>query len=184
MKLLCGAIACALCILACLSGLPSETSAQTVFEIADEARGWLCYLYEDPFDIYVWAYPDTAGLACARYQFILPENMTVLSMIVNPEHTTIDGTLVGPPGMTICFPACQRDLIWTVKYQCTFISTYCSSFDLVAHEGFSEIQISYFSGPDEYHKAWPVWDFGYPGPDCPCPANEETSWGAIKAMYK
>lgn len=181
----CKAMVCALCVCACLAVFPSKVYSQAVLEISTGARDWLCELYyQDPFDAFVWAVPDTADMVCLRFQFVPPENVTILATIVNPAFSSIEGSLSGPPGMTVCSQACHGGWTWVVKYTYTFSTRYCSVFGLIPHDDFSEIQVSYCSAPAEFYTAYSSWGDMYPGPDCPCPANEETSWGAIKGMYR
>ena len=176
------AIVCALCISLCLTIVPIDASAQAWLAVLDEYQHIFCDGYEDQYDVYVWVYPDTAGVVCAEYQFILPEYMTAISTEINPAHSTFDGALEGSPGMTICFQDCQMEPVWAVKYICAIITGPCSSFEIIGHEVSGDIRATTCSEPDSYRSA--ITYCYHPSPCCTCPSNEETSWGAIKGMYK
>ncbi len=175
-------IVCALCISLCLSIGPTDAFAQAWLAVLDEYQHWFCDGYEDQYDVYVWLYPDTAGIVCAEYQFILPDYLIVLTTEINPIYSAIDGTLEGPPGMTICFQNCQMDPVWTVKFHCTTGPGYCSPFEIIEHEISGDVRATTCSEPDSYQSAITYWY--YSSPCNTCPATGKTSWGAIKGMYK
>ena len=179
---LCGAVICALCISLCLNIVSTDASAQAWLAVLDQSQHWFCDGYKDQYDVYVWVYPDTAGVVCAEYQFILPEYMLALSTEINPAYSSVDGTLEGPPGVTICFQDCQIGPVWTVKHHCAIITGYCSPFEIIGHEVSGEIRATTCSEPDSYRGALTYWY--HPSPCSTCPGTEETSWGAIKQLYK
>lgn len=177
-----GALVCALCIGLCFCIVPTDAVAETWLLVLDEYQGYFCNGYEDLYDVYVWAYPDTAGFVCIEYQFILPDYMAALSTEINPAYSTVAGTLEGPPGVTICFQECQMEPVWTVRYHCAIIEGYCSPFEIIEHEDSGNVRATTCSEPDSYQDAIACWY--NPSPCSTCPANEESSWGAIKGMYR
>lgn len=174
---------CALCVGLSVCVVPTDAFAGAWFDVLDKDMHWLCSNYEDVFDVYIWMAPDTAGVVCAEYQFVLPVNMVTLSVQINPAVDSAEGTYEGPPGLKVCFHECQRDPVWVTKIECTFSTRYCSNFQIIAHEVGGDVRVSSCADPDSFKGAY-YSEWGYMGPDCPCPANEETSWGAIKALSR
>ena len=175
-------IVCALCISLCLDVVPPDVAATAWLDVLDENANWLCMVYGDPYEVYVWIFPDTSGVICSEFQFNVPDNVTVVSTEINPAYSSEIGTRVGPPGVTICFQECQRDPFWIIKYQCT-LPTRCALFHIINHEIGGDVRVSSCAVPDSLRSAY-YSEWGYSGPLCLCPSTEESSWGAIKGMYK
>jgi hypothetical protein len=118
------------------------------------------------------------GIECAEYKILLPENVNLISVEANPAVSGASGS-IDDPGVAFCFPQCQYDPVWTHRVICEVTDNNQTFIFPDYYEG---------SGPNE-------------GTDCSEPAGtgeirargpfgvnvpvavDESSWGAIKAVY-
>jgi hypothetical protein len=155
---------------------------------------WLCMLppYEGIlYDVYVWVNPDTAGVRCAEYMVVIspdpaPYELTLVSVTGNPICLTPEGNPLEDPGTVICSPDCQREIFWTHKLTFLPLSGHAyAMMDIAPHGESAEVRAVSCTEPDRpyislRYYAWD-WTTGIGGV---CPGIEETSWGAIKSMYR
>ena len=162
-----------------------------------EHMDWLCVVQVEegiPVEAYIWVRPDPSGISCVEYRVVLdawyeepPQSgMTLIASPPNPAALFVVGTPVDSIGTVVCFPGCQEDYFWSHKL--VFLPAFRGALvyvDIAPHGQSGEVRAVSCTEPDNpyislYHYIWD-WSAGIGGT---CPGTEETSWGAIKGMYK
>jgi hypothetical protein len=140
-----------------------------------------------PVEMWVWAKPDPGlGMICADFMVSYPINVIQSTTTYN---STIVSTYLGSigTGFTVCLNSCQYDWVW-IAHQLLYVydptQTKC---EIVNHPEAGAIQFyECTAGFPAYSVAsmprlWLNQDWG----PCEDPiAADETSWGAIKSIYK
>jgi hypothetical protein len=176
-----GVLVCVMCMGLCLGIAASDALSQAFLLVLDENQHYFCEGYEDQYDVYIWVYPDTAGVVCAEYQFILPSYMMPVTTEANPGCSVVEGTLEGPPGATVCFQSCRIEPVWTSRFHCLIVPGDCFPFEIIEHEVSGDVRVTTCSEPDSFRGAIAYWY--NPSPCCTCPGTEESTWGAIRLLY-
>jgi hypothetical protein len=163
----------------------SPASGIARFAIRGESGDWLCNYWPGPgelFEVFVFVYTDDEGVYCAEYKLLAPDNWTHVGTVGSPEISTQEGNPAGAPGVTVCFTQCQTAAFWMYKLIYTHVDGHCSLPETVAHDDTGGHLVRICLEPDYPESdAYGEWNVG---PNCLCPAVEETSWGAIKGMYR
>jgi hypothetical protein len=136
-----------------------------------------------PFTLWIWCMPSINGQICAEFMIIYPPN--VISSTVTQNDAIISVTLgdLGN-GMSVCYTGCQWGWNWPFRQAMYLTDTAPSWIGIGPHPDID---------PPIYQFA--NCDPGYPTEDInimnqlalnqPCVvAVEETSWGAIKSLYR
>ncbi len=155
------------------------------FYIRGESGRWLCWDSPGPgeqFDIYVYVNTDEEGVFCAEYKLLPPDNWVHITTVASPEVASQEGNPAGAPGVSVCFSECQTAAFWMYKLTYTHLDGYCSIPQTVVHDDTGVHQVRICLEPD--YPASEAYDDYNPGPNCTCPATDESSWGAIKEMYR
>ena len=155
---------------------------------ADAARDTFC-AWGAPvffFDMYVYCLPGDHGLKCAEFAILYPESGIFAGVATpNPALSVAQGNLAD--GMSCCFLECQWDWQWTHSQTIIVQDATPKIFEIIP----SPVPIP------------PVYQFAncdtipikYPKEPCTKFTNlyvntcgptavEETSWGAIKSLYR
>ena len=94
------------------------------------------------FDLWVWVLPGADGVMCAEYKLDLPTGLAVQTTEINPANCVVMGEAWGSPGISICFPECQTDWIWTAKLQLLLTDRIKRYLTVSEHEYAEAIHIS------------------------------------------
>lgn len=183
-------------VFSCPAGADHSLPAPWI-QALSENMDWLCGGQVEegvPAEVYFWVRPDAAGISCVEYRVVLDSwyeeppygGMFLIASPPNPAALFVVGTPVDSVGTVICFPECQEEFFWVHKL--VFIPAFRGAFvcvDIAPHGQSGEVRAVSCTGPDNpyinlYYYMWD-WSACIGGT---CPGIEETSWGAIKGMYK
>lgn len=140
-----------------------------------------------PVEMWVWAKPDpTLGMICADFAVSYPVNVITSTLTKNVTIISVD---IGDYwyGYTACMISCQYDWVWIghqLLYVCDPTQTRC---EIINHSDIYDIQFAACTpGYPVYSvPAMPrLWLNVGTGPCADPIAADETSWGAIKSIYK
>ena len=133
------------------------------------------------FVLWTWVQPGDDGMICVEYAMSVPPTCFVTGTTVNPAHSVALGDPVA--GVSICFPTCNTDWIWT--YQQNILPTVAGVpdfIDILPHPTAGAVQAANClpGYPIE-----PLIVFNNLGLNQDCyveDANETSSWGALKGL--
>ena len=130
-------------------------------------------------EMYIFVLPGDPGLKAAQFNIIYPSNVIKSTVTCNPDLLpTFDCT----EGICATFMSCHTDWVWT-HHQTLYVKDTTPSFiKLQPYPGEQYLLVSSCEdGYPEYHAR--LLNNLALNQECVI-ADEETSWGAIKDMYK
>jgi len=140
-----------------------------------------------PVDMWVWNLPGPLGQICAEFMVSYPPNVITSTITWNDPIISVTlGDLSS--GLSVCYISCYWDWNWTA-HQLLYVTdptpTYC---EIVPHP---EVGVYQFANCEPGYPTEPTTkltnlflNYGPGDPECEGTAVEETSWGAIKSLYK
>jgi len=155
---------------------------------ADEAHSTQCVngtgFY--PFTLWIWCWPSVRGQICAEFLVQYPAN--VITSTVTPNDAIISVTLGDlANGMSVCYVGCELDWNWPFQQ-----AMYCTdpTQTMITIGAHPDVGVYQFANCDSGYPTEPC--IAYPSlllnvlpDDCPeIVGTEETSWGAIKSLFK
>jgi hypothetical protein len=135
----------------------------------------------EQFAFFVWFEPRDLDINCVEYRIEFPPNVTVNSIITNPLFVSEEGFPVGLPGVSICLAVCEYNWFWTHQFICTVEDYECGWVMLWSYNDNANSFGMSCSNPEI--ESIIVFQGNIFGVNCST-ANKESSWGAIKGMYK
>ena len=182
-------------LILCLSSVPVQ--AQFISLWADSSMN-SCSVFPGPppnntFDMYIFIEPDARGIVGVEFSIVNPSPSLFLTPPGTPVFNPAAG-VVGPlgdffgNGITMAFRHCQYDPIWVARYNFT-------SFE--AGAVFFTLGVTTSSDPpvtqetiraaicDVPHTVVEAFAYNHFGINQACVVGtEESSWGAIKSLYR
>lgn len=139
-----------------------------------------------PLTFWIWCLPGADGQICAEFMIGMPAN--TIPSTVTPNAPLISVTLGDlDSGVSVCYVGCQDD--WNWCFQRTFYVTdgMQTVIEILGHPDTGLVQFANcLDGyPLEPATAYPLMLLNVLPDDCPeIVGTEETSWGAIKSLFK
>jgi len=132
------------------------------------------------FDLYVYCLPSEHGVMSVKFAISYPANVTQSSLTVNPGIAYTQGDLES--GINVQFQSCMYGWVWTHHQTLYITDTDPDWIYIVAHPGEGSY---YFTTCIDGYPSEGVMVVNHLAVNQPCViATEETSWGAIKSLYK
>ena len=155
---------------------------------ADEGRTTQCVSGEGFYSVsmWVWCLPGEKGQICAEFLVTYPLN-TIQSTVTwnDPLISVTLGDL--PSGLSVCYQECQWDWNWPC-YQLVYVTDPTQTvIEIGPHPDVAVYQFANCDPgyPVEPCTAYPSMLLNVLPEDCPeIVGTEETSWGAIKSLFK
>ncbi len=148
-----------------------------------------CDVYFDtplqPFDVYVFIDPDTGGVFAVEYKLeILPGHSSTSLTLAPFVSAAAIGSWTGSPGITAPFTECQTELTWIAHMTMEAPDLEPGFYTFQPHDDTGSLFVLICTGnrPEQPVTVYNV--FGYNESCMWYHATEETSWGAIKEMYR
>jgi hypothetical protein len=155
---------------------------------ADEYRSTQCVSGTGfyPFTIWVWCLPSMNGTMCAEFDIMYPANVITSTVTLNYDLAFWWDPFPGS-GISVCYFDCQYDWHW-LFYRAMYCTDETQTIIAIApHPDAGEYQFAncYPGYPIEPCIAYPAVLVNVLPEDCPeIIGTEETSWGAIKGLYR
>ena len=173
---------------------PSLSAADIpIITLWTDAEQSHCEFYTDTsnveFDIFVVLEPSPEGAFGAEYKISMPENHFMIdhepaSFVMYDPGAPNYGVPVGPPGASAPFTSCQTETVVIWRITCTASDIEPAQYWLGPHDTWGGFVVAICLNDRPLVEAI-TWNcYGY-NEWCGCSsAVEESSWGAIKAIYR
>ena len=154
---------------------------------ADEGHSECSFYSPAPYTqvtMYIYIFPSDVGMKLAEFAIVYPTNVIALTATPNSDITLSNGTLEG--GISVNFGNCHQEPVWTHTQGLLVMDSNPSVVELVYDPGLpAGKQYLTIASCEE---GFPTYEAVllnnlYLNQECVI-ANEETSWGAIKDLYK
>jgi hypothetical protein len=133
-----------------------------------------------PFTLWIWCSPGLEGQICAEFKIGYPANVIQSTMTTNPEISVTLGDLA--TGMSACYVSCQWGWNWPFQQTCYLTDTTPAFITIEAHP---EVGVYQFANCLPGYPTEDIFVMNHLALNQPCEiATEETSWGAIKSLYR
>lgn len=134
------------------------------------------------FEQFVWAWiPYDSGLSYITLRFLFPSNVDLSRRpVFNDLMTQLEVVDYGTGGSewTVLFAGCPSGWVWIFSQECTFLDTVESSVSIT--EAFSLARNCLF----EIHDIHLLNNLSLNDPGCAFVSVRESTWGAIKSIYR
>lgn len=157
---------------------------------ADEDRTRCEVIISEPytaFDVFVFLEPGVYGAFAVEYKLSVPPGHFSPAQTPNPvvSAATI-GAWCGSPGISAPFTSCQTERFWVCKMAMMSPDIEPGIYFLHPKEDTQFIGVAICPDPRPMVDAWVYGCFGYNDSCIYCGfnSNEETSWGAVKSIYR
>jgi hypothetical protein len=174
-----------------IATISSSTTQAQVFSLWGDEGMTTCEVHTaapyQPFNVFVFLEPGIDGAFYVQYKLkILPGHFSI-GQVINPvvsDAATI-GVWFGSPGISAPFTSCQVDLLWIVNLTMMAPNTTPGYYEIKANEDSQLIRVCPCVGPCgryDNDEGFVYNQFGF-NETC-IVSTEETSWGAIKSLYR
>ncbi len=136
-----------------------------------------------PFDVYVFLTPGDDGAFAAEYKLVGLPGHLVVDNEPAPFVSVTMGTPFGAPGISMGFLKCQTETVWVWKVVCMALDLYPGYYMMAPHDDTQFIGVAICPGDRPMVDGYGS-EFGYNILGWCRVATEESSWGAVKSMYK
>ena len=140
-----------------------------------------------PVEMWVWCLPGPQGTICSEFMVGYP--MNVIQSVVTWNDPIISVALGDlPSGLSICYIVCQYDWHWPAHQALYVTDPTQTLIEILPHPDAGAYQ---FANCEPGYPLEPATkltnlylNYGPADEECMGTAVEETSWGAIKSLYK
>jgi len=138
-----------------------------------------------PFEVYVFIDPDTGGVFAVEYklEILAGHYSTGLTLAPFVSGAAI-GSWTGSPGITAPFTECQTELTWIAHMTMEAPDLEPGFYTFQPHDDTGSLLVWICTGTRPEQPVTVYGAFGYNESCMWYYATEETSWGAIKDMYR
>jgi len=165
---------------------PGTAPECTVTDPTPGAReNWCITVAGEQFLMWVWALPGENSMKCAEFAVSYPPSgIFAGTACLNPAQSVAQGSLAG--GLSICFTDCNYDWQWIAVQPIFVMAPTALVFEIIEHPTTFPAPIYQFANCLEDYPKEPCILFTnlYVNGDCGPIATEESSWGAIKDLFK
>jgi hypothetical protein len=149
---------------------------------ADANHSITCYTGSSSFDLYVWWLPSSNGSMGTGYDLVLPANVTIASVTTSPAVANLIGCYcMDLGGFCAVFANCQADWVWSQRIRCNVLDEDPSAIEIIPCEGESSLSVANCVD----YSAEPVTSMNkFCVNQEPIIAIDESTWGAIKSLYR
>ena len=151
----------------------------------DMHESWCTSIIGAAFNMWIWALPGENGMKCAEFAIQYPTaGIFAGTVTVNPGKSATLGDL--PGGFSICYTECNWDWQW-IAYQSIFVMVGDPLvFEIIPSPIVYPLPVYQFANCNEGYPKEPCIKFTnlYVNGECGPIATEESSWGAIKDLFK
>ena len=141
-----------------------------------------------PFNIYVFLHPDDDGAYSVTFKISGPQGHVSPEQTPNPVVSgAAMGAWYGAPGIEAPFMNCKSELFWVVRLTMTAPDITPGFYGIFPHDDSQFMGVAICPGDRPLRAADRYNCFGYNDSCMWCwefYSTEETSWGAIKALYR
>lgn len=159
---------------------------------ADGERSSWCVNGEVPYtvELWVWVLPGGRGMICVEYGLSYPENVITGTYTMNPENVCSILPVIecGFPYEEDCFFECSWSWMWAMHQTIFVTDSNETMIEIIPNEYTGFLRVN---NCDEGYPPEPVIKFtnlyiNYEPdrPECLGTAADESSWGAIKSLYR
>ena len=176
-------IICVALSVVCLVAFPVHAQVFSLW--GDEAMTTIDVFVTGPFQqfsIYVFLHPDEDGAFAAEYKLSVPAGHFAITIIPNPVVSTQLGNWFGFPGISAAFIRCQTELFWIVNLTMMSADTVPGFYVLELHDDSQFLGVAICPYPRPLLDGY-IYNYFCFNTSC-WPATEESSWGAVKSMYR
>ena len=139
-----------------------------------------------PVTFWIWCLPGANDQICAEFMMSYPANVIASTVTTNDAIVSVTlGDLA--TGMSVCYDPCQTDWNWCFQQLIYVTDPTQTTIDVLGHPDTGLVQFANcLEGyPLEPATAYPSLLLNVLQQDCPeIVGTEETSWGAIKSIFK
>ena len=137
-------------------------------------------------EMWIWCWPSVRGQICAEFRVLYPANLIQSTVTSNTDIISVTlGDL--PAGMSVCYLACQTDWHWPFHQALWVTDATQTMIEIGSHPDAGVYQFANCNDgyPVEPCIAYPAMLINVAALDCPeILGTEDTSWGAIKSLFK
>ncbi len=143
------------------------------------------YFAESPPEqiaFFVWFYSEDPKVDCVEYRIELSPNLTLNNIITNPLINTEIGSPFEFPGVSVCSGGCPQTWFWTHQFIVT-VENWDRGHAWLRNYNDEQGYAQVCGQPDQEVPIYMYWEqefffINWTG------ATDESSWGAIKQLYK
>jgi hypothetical protein len=153
--------------------------------VLGDAYHSVCCIYPAayvPFSVWILWLPSARGMQAAAYNIALPSNVIVTSTVTNPAVEVRLGCI---GYFCTFFSACQNDWVWTHQFTCMVMAAgfgVPAAIGVVPASGSASIE---YASCEPGYPLEPVTVWTNLNLYQPCwVADEPSSWGAIKSLFR
>jgi len=137
------------------------------------------------FNVYVFLIPGADGAFAAEYKLTgLPGHFMIAHEPGPLASGATLGNPFGPPGFSVSFIMCLTEPTWVWKVECMAPDMDPGYYTLEPHDETGFFGVALCSGDRPLVDGWLYGQFGYNSDGWCRFGTEESSWGAIKALYQ
>ena len=133
------------------------------------------------FAFFVWFEPRDLDINCVEYRIEFPPNVTINAIVRSPFLLSESGSPDSFPGVSICLAVCEYNWFWTHQFICTVEDYECGWVMLWSYNDNATNYGKSCSNPEL--ESIILFQDPIFAVNCET-ATDESSWGAIKEMYK
>jgi hypothetical protein len=163
-----------------------------IFADTSRAANSVCTAQYESFEAWIWCLPSENGMQGAEFAVRFPADILTLNIVTNPVVNPVIGALAS--GIAFNLNYCQTDWVWTHCITLLPLAVLPSTIDIIPNPWAYPAPAHKFTTCEEagsgsnYYMVEPCINltplYFCWAPD-PGPIGvEETSWGAIKALYR
>ena len=177
-------IICVALSVVCLVAFPVHAQVFSLW--GDEAMTTIDVFVTGPFQqfsVYVFLHPDEDGAFAAEYKLSIPAGH--FAIVETPNQVVSQATLgvwYGAPGISAPFIRCQTELFWIVNLTMMSPDTVPGFYILELNDDSQFLGVAICPYPRLLRDGY-IYNYFCFNTSC-WPATEESSWGAVKSMYR
>lgn len=139
------------------------------------------------FEMWIWCRPSADGQMCAEFMLSYPANVITSTVTANVAIVSVSlGDL--STGMSVCFKTCQNTWLWCFHQLIYVTNTDVTTIDIMGHpENGGRILFADCREHYPLSEVPPIcgMQLNTAPEDCFDPTGtEDSSWGAIKSLYR
>jgi len=163
--------------------------------VDDQHHSWAICDFEGPYvakaEMWIWCLPSERGQIGADFALMYPQSTLIPSTVTANDYiiAIVTGDLEN--GISVLYNECQYDWNWCFHQSIYITSHQPAMIEIIEHPGLDP-PIYNFRSCEE---GWPIepaikftnWYFNYyyyPGTCIPPIGTDDSSWGAIKSIYR
>lgn len=162
----------------------SQDSAIGLFTDKSHALNYISVETMEEFELYVWVKPGAEGFKAADFLIEYPSNALIIETTILNDVPSIGNT---ETGIAVAFGDCVTDWVPILRQKIYMTSSKKSVFAIGGQENYDSKAV-YCDCTEGY----PIYDLdiitglyvNFPAEEIPALDADESSWGAVKGLYR